>query len=107
MWSTVLHPYDLTRYGKVFAHFDYWQRGLGNNSCQGDVCLPEYECPTSGSYTYTLRFTPDTVNKVHIHPILVRQRLAIILVKLVYFGPPVRLMRTGVFTIKRAVSRYI
>lgn len=63
MWSTVLHPYDLTRYGKVFAHFDYWQRGLGNNSCQGDVCLPEYECPTSGSYTYTLRFTPDTVNK--------------------------------------------
>lgn len=63
MWSNVLHPYDLTRYGKVFAHFDYWQRGLGNNSCQGDVCLPEYECPTSGSYTYTLRFTPDTVNK--------------------------------------------
>lgn len=63
MWSNVLHPYDLTRSGKVFAHFDYWQRGLGNNSCQGDVCLPEYECPTSGSYTYTLRFTPDTVNK--------------------------------------------
>ena len=63
MWSNVLHPYDLTRYGKVFAHFDYWQRGLGNNSCEGDVCLPEYECPTSGSYTYTLRFTPDTVNK--------------------------------------------
>ena len=63
MWSNVLHPYDLTRYGKVFAHFDYWQRGLGNNSCAGDVCLPEYECPTSGSYTYTLRFTPDTVNK--------------------------------------------
>lgn len=63
MWSEKLHPYDLTRDNTVYAHFDYWQRGLGNNSCGGDSCLPQYECPTSGSYTYTLRLTPSTVNE--------------------------------------------
>ena len=63
MWSEELHPYDLTRDNTVYAHFDYWQRGLGNNSCAGDSCLPQYECPTWGSYTYTLRLTPSTVNE--------------------------------------------
>jgi beta-galactosidase len=58
MWNTALHWYDLTRNGQVYAHFDYYQRGLGNNSCGGDSCLSQYLCPTSGSYTYTLRFTP-------------------------------------------------
>lgn len=55
-----LHWYDLTRQDTTLAHFDYYQRGLGNNSCGGDGCLSEYLCPTSGSYTYTLRFTPST-----------------------------------------------
>ena len=63
MWSEKLHPYGLTRDNTVYAHFDYWQRGLGNNSCAGDSCLPQYECPTWGSYTYTLRLTPSTVNE--------------------------------------------
>ena len=58
MWSDGTHWYDLTRYDQVFAHFDYWQRGLGNGSCGGDSCLDKYLCP-SGSYTYTLRFTPS------------------------------------------------
>ena len=58
MWSDGKHWYDLTKYGQVFAHFDYWQRGLGNGSCGGDSCLSQYLCP-SGSYTYTLRFTPS------------------------------------------------
>ena len=58
MWSDGIHWYDLTRQGQVFAHFDYWQRGLGNGSCGGDSCLDKYLCP-SGSYTYTLRFTPS------------------------------------------------
>ncbi len=62
MWSDVLHWYDLTREGQVYAHFDYFQRGLGNNSCGGDSCLSQYLCPTSGSYTYTLRFKP-TINE--------------------------------------------
>lgn len=64
MWSTKSHSYDLTRDNNtVYAHFDYWQRGLGNNSCQGDVCLSQYLCPTYGSHTYTLRLTPSTVNE--------------------------------------------
>ena len=58
MWSDGIHWYDLTRNDNIFAHFDYWQRGLGNGSCGGDSCLNDYLCPTSNSYTYTLRFTP-------------------------------------------------
>jgi len=61
MYSTVLHPYSLTRSSQVYAHFDRFQRGLGNGSCGGDDCLSDYECPTSGSYSYTLRFTPLTM----------------------------------------------
>jgi len=57
----VLHPYSLTRSNQVYAHFDRFQRGLGNGSCGGDDCLSDYECPTSGSYSYTLRFTPKVV----------------------------------------------
>ena len=59
MWEIPTHWYDLVRKPQVFAHIDYWQRGLGNNSCQGDVVLPKYECPTSGHYTYTLRLKPN------------------------------------------------
>lgn len=60
MWNTKLHWYDLTRYLQVYAHFDYMQRGLGNNSCGGDSCLSDYVCPSSGNYSYTLRFTPQS-----------------------------------------------
>lgn len=66
MWNTNLHWYDLTRDPQVYAHFDYMQRGLGNNSCGGDGCLSQYECPSSGSYTYTLRFTPQSGGNVQI-----------------------------------------
>ena len=52
------HPYDLTRSKQVFAHFDYWQRGIGNHSCGGDSCLPQYKTPT-GEHVVTLRFTPS------------------------------------------------
>lgn len=61
---TKLHWADLEKHPQLFAHFDYWQRGLGNNSCGGDCCLPQYETPYPGNYqgaealTYTLRFTP-------------------------------------------------
>ena len=64
MWNTNLHWYDLTRYQQVYAHFDYMQRGLGNNSCGGDSCLSDYVCPSysswNSSYGYTLRFTPQS-----------------------------------------------
>lgn len=41
----------------VFVHFDYMQKGLGNGSC-GAGTLNKYLCPSSGTYTYKLRFTP-------------------------------------------------
>ena len=59
MWNSQLHWYDLTRDSQIYAHFDYAQRGLGNNSCGGDGCLSQYEVPSWNSYTYTLRFTPS------------------------------------------------
>ena len=64
MWSSDLHWYDLTRNDQVYAHFDYMQRGLGNNSCGGDGCLSDYVCPTSDSHTYTLRFKPQSAESV-------------------------------------------
>ncbi len=66
MWNTNLHWYDLTRDSKVYAHFDYMQRGLGNNSCGGDGCLSQYECPSWGSYSYTLRFKPQSAESVNV-----------------------------------------
>ena len=64
MWNSPLHWYDLTRDSQVYAHFDYMQRGLGNNSCGGDECLSEYQCPSSGSYT--LRFKPQPAERVNV-----------------------------------------
>lgn len=60
MWSDGTHWYHLTKSNQIFAHFDYWQRGLGNGSCGGDSCLDQYLCP-DGSYSYTLRFTPTSL----------------------------------------------
>ena len=66
MWSSKLHWYDLTRNPQVYAHFDYMQRGLGNNSCTGEDCLSQYQCPPSGDYTYTLRFKPQSAESVKV-----------------------------------------
>ena len=66
MWSSKLHWYDLTRNPQVYAHFDYMQRGLGNNSCTGEDCLSQYQCPPSGDYTYTLRFKPQSAKSVNV-----------------------------------------
>ena len=65
MWNSPIHWYGLTRDSQVYAHFDYMQRGLGNNSCGGDGCLNDYICPSSGSYTYTLRFKPQPAKIVN------------------------------------------
>lgn len=57
--SSELHPWDLTPSDNIYAHFDYYQRGLGNGSCgQNTGTLDDYKCPSSGTQTYTLRFTP-------------------------------------------------
>lgn len=57
--KNVLHPWNLTPAEFTYAHFDYMQRGLGNGSCgQQTGTLSKYCCPSSGTYTYTLRFSP-------------------------------------------------
>lgn len=61
MWSDGKHWYDLTRNDQTFAHFDYFQQGLGNNSCGAEQALSSYYCPITGSYSYTLRFTPKSL----------------------------------------------
>ncbi len=55
------HPWELAEGGNVYAHFDALQRGIGNGSCgSGTGTLSEYQVPSSGTYSYKLRFTPLT-----------------------------------------------
>ena len=47
-----------------YLHLDYYQKGLGNGSCgQNTGTLSKYYCPTSGTYTYTIRFTGKFKNE--------------------------------------------
>lgn len=55
--TEILHPWDLTPNEEVYAHFDYIQRGLGNGSC-GPQTIKKYHVPSSGTYSFTLRFSP-------------------------------------------------
>ena len=49
-------------------HFDAKQKGLGNGSCgQGTGTLNQYLVPSSGSFTYTIRFTPVANDQTGIH----------------------------------------
>lgn len=51
----VIHTWELSAADEVYATFDYMQRGLGNASC-GPGTDTQYQCPSSGTYTHTLRF---------------------------------------------------
>ena len=51
-----LHPWELVKDDVLYATFDYMQRGLGNGSC-GPGTESQYHCPSSGTYTHTLRFS--------------------------------------------------
>lgn len=51
-----VHPYDLTKRDYVYAHFDYYQRGVGNNSCGGDNTISAYYCPV-GTFDVRMRFS--------------------------------------------------
>ncbi len=54
------HVWELEK-GDVYAHFDYKQKGLGNGSCgQNTGAISKYKLSGSGTYDYTLRFTPIT-----------------------------------------------
>ncbi len=52
-----LHPWELNPRKEVYAHFDFVQRGLGNGSC-GPQTIEKYQVPSSGTYSFTLRFSP-------------------------------------------------
>lgn len=51
------HAYNLTKRSYTFAHFDSYQSGLGNDSCNGDIVLDEYMCP-QGEQSFKLRLKP-------------------------------------------------
>lgn len=57
--STYRHNWDMPASSNIYAHFDYAQLGLGNASCGSD-CTPldKYKVPSSGTYSFKLRFTP-------------------------------------------------
>ncbi len=52
-----LHPWEMVERDEVYTHFDYVQRGLGNGSC-GPQAIKKYHVPSSGTYSFTLRFSP-------------------------------------------------
>ncbi len=56
-FADVNHDWQLKHRDETVLHFDYMQRGLGNGSC-GPGTLDKYKVPSSGEYTYKLRFTP-------------------------------------------------
>lgn len=53
------HDFQLEMHPEIYLHLDYMQKGLGNGSC-GPGVLDKYKVPSSGTYSYTLRFTPLT-----------------------------------------------
>lgn len=56
--ASAKHCWELTRRSTVL-HLDYMQKGIGNGSCgQSTSTLTKYACPTSGTYTNTVRFRP-------------------------------------------------
>lgn len=52
------HAYDLEKSDYIFAHFDYYQRGVGNNSCGAENTIQKYYCP-QGTFNVTMRFAPS------------------------------------------------
>ncbi|MEE1302212.1 MAG: glycoside hydrolase family 2 TIM barrel-domain containing protein [Bacteroidales bacterium] len=52
-----LHPWEMVERNEVYTHFDYIQRGVGNGSC-GPQTIEKYQLPSSGTYSFTLRFSP-------------------------------------------------
>ena len=51
-----LHQWNMQASEDIYANFDYAQLGIGNASCGAGV-LDKYKLPTSGTYSYTLRFS--------------------------------------------------
>ena len=62
------HMWELPASNSLVLHFDAKQKGLGNGSCgQGTGTLSQYLVPSTGSFTYTIRFTPVANDQTGIH----------------------------------------
>ena len=60
-YDMLFHPKHLSTVSMsdtVYAHFDAWQSGIGNDSCGGDIVLSKYACP-KGTFNFKLRFKPS------------------------------------------------
>ncbi len=63
------HCWELTP-GAVYLHLDYMQKGLGNGSCgKGTGTLSKYCCPSEGTFTNKVRFTPSYTQPSAIRPV--------------------------------------
>lgn len=51
-----LHQWEMDLSDDIYVNFDYAQLGIGNGSCGAGV-LSKYVLPTSGTYSYKLRFS--------------------------------------------------
>ena len=51
------HTWELEK-GNVYAHFDCYQKGIGNGSCGGVVTLDKYLIKNGAKYNCSLLFTP-------------------------------------------------
>lgn len=51
-----LHQWNMDASDDIFVNFDYAQLGIGNASCGAGV-LSKYVLPSSGTYSYKLRFS--------------------------------------------------
>lgn len=57
------HDWELEPRKETVLHLDYMQRGIGNASCSGVQPLSQYEIPTSGTYSHTIRFSRISANE--------------------------------------------
>ena len=55
------HTWELEK-GNVYAHFDCYQKGIGNGSCGNVVTLDKYLIPNGAKYNCSLLFTPVNTN---------------------------------------------
>ena len=51
-----LHQWNMAVSNDIYVNFDHAQLGIGNGSCGAGV-LSQYVLPSSGTYTYKLRFS--------------------------------------------------
>lgn len=56
------HTWELEK-GNVYAHFDCYQKGIGNGSCGNVVTLDKYLIPNGAKYSCSLLFTPVNTNE--------------------------------------------